>query len=885
MIGLFVNTVALRMDLTDDPAFDKLLDRVRRTTLDSQANQDLPFERLVESLRPDRTLSHAPVFQVMFNMTPIPDLTRQSGGVRMRVGQLQDHGVSTFDLTLSVGERADGLDLVFEYDRDLFDRRTIERIATHYDYLLGAIIDAADTPVSALPLWPENESVALLARLNPPPAETEPAASVIELFARQVERHPEVVAVEYGHEWLTYEELDRRANRLADRLYAFGIEPGDFVAVCLDRSCELLVAVMGILKAGCAYVPLDAGYPAARLADMFKAVRPRALVTQASAATTLSFVTVPILVIDEDGVPGVNPGRQGSSRPSVSPRPDDTAYALFTSGSTGTPKAVAVTHGNLAAIGRAWGDAYALTERDRHLQMASFSFDVFTGDWVRALCFGGSLVLCPRFDLLEPARLYALLRDARVTCAEFVPGVLRGLLAWLRESGDDLSFMRLIAVGSDTWHGAEYAELAAVAGANTRVINSYGTAETTIDSTFFEAIDAAQCESLENAMGDAPVPIGRPFAGSRVYVCDSDLRLVPPGVPGELCIGGAGVAIGYVGAPELTTERFVADPFVSGGRLYRTGDRARYLDDGTLVLLGRMDRQVKLRGFRIELGDIEAALQRQPAIAAGAVDFISTGDDRRLVAWVVTAAGPIDVDALRAALRARLPDYMVPSWFVELEALPMTPNGKVDRRHLPVPQNGNRLTPVRTEPDRPVGPIEAVLLELYRTVLGITHVGVCDSFFDLCRHSLLATQLVSRIRDVLDIELPLRILFEDPTVSGLATAIGRQAGATPPPLQVVPLGENGTAPVSLTQQRLWFLATLEPESPAYHLHWAVRLTGALDRTALSRAVDALVMRHDILRTTFFAPEGEPLQRIAGSSSRCCACTCSSAAATRTFYYS
>ena len=231
------------------------------------------------------------------------------------------------------------------------------------------------------------------------------------------------------------------------------------------------------------------------------------------------------------GVPGVNPGRQGLSRPSVSPRPDDTAYALFTSGSTGTPKAVAVTHGNLAAIGRAWGDAYALTERDRHLQMASFSFDVFTGDWVRALCFGGSLVLCPRFDLLEPARLYALLRDARVTCAEFVPGVLRGLLAWLRESGDDLSFMRLIAVGSDTWHGAEYAELAVAAGANTRVINSYGTAETTIDSTFFEAIDAAQCESLENAMGDAPVPIGRPFAGSRVYVCDSDLRLVPPGVP------------------------------------------------------------------------------------------------------------------------------------------------------------------------------------------------------------------------------------------------------------------------------------------------------------------------------------------------------------------
>ena len=866
MIGLFVNTVALRMDLTDDPAFDELLGRVRCTTLDSQANQDLPFERLVETLRPDRTLSHAPVFQVMFNMTPIPDLTRRSGGVRMRVGQLQDHGVSTFDLTLSVGERADGLDLVFEYDRDLFDRRTIERIATHYDYLLGAIIDAADTPVSTLPLWSADKSAALLDRLNPLPAESgsqEPVAarSVIELFEDQALRQPEAIAVECGDERLTYGELDRRANCLANQLYVYGIGPGAYVAVCLDRSCELLVAVLGILKAGCAYVPLDMAYPAARLADMFEIVQPEALVTEVSAASNLLFIDVPAIVIDEDRD---SLARLDSSR-TTSSRPDDTAYALFTSGSTGTPKAVAVTHGNLSAIGRAWGDAYALTEQDRHLQMASFSFDVFTGDWVRALCSGGSLVLCPRFDLLDPPRLYALLRDARVTCAEFVPGVLRGLLAWLRESGDDLSFMRLIAVGSDTWHGSEYAELAAVAGAKARVINSYGTAETTIDSTFFEALDAAQCEALDQTMGK-PVPIGRPFAGSRVYVCDSELRLVPPGVPGELCIGGAGVALGYVGAPELTAERFVADPFVPGGRLYRTGDRARYLDDGTLVLFGRMDRQIKLRGFRIELGDIEAALQGQPEIAAGAVDFVANGDEQRLVAWVVAVSGPIDVDALRAALHTRLPDYMVPSWFVELDALPMTPNGKVDRRQLPAPQNGNRLTPVRTEPERPVGPVEAVLLELYRTVLGITHVGVRDSFFDLGGHSLLATQLVSRVRDVLDVELPLRILFEDPTVAGLATAIGRQAGATPPPLRAVSLGANGTAPVSLTQQRLWFLATLEPGSPAYHLHWAVRLTGALDRPALSRAVDALVARHDILRTTFIAPQGEPLQRIAGTSS-------------------
>jgi len=776
---------------------------------------------------------------------------------------------------LSIGERADGLDLVFEYDRDLFDRQTIERIATHFDYLLKIIVDAADTPVSALPLWPTEEHAVLLDILNPSSAQFADEQSVIELFESWVDRQPKAVAVECSDGRLTYGELDRQANGVADQLRAFGIETGTYVAVCLDRSVELLVAVLGVLKAGCAYVPLDPAYPAARLADMFAVVRPGALVTQSFATSTLSFVSVPTIVIDEDLD---SLARRDVSRANFRPRSADPAYALFTSGSTGIPKAVAVTHGNLAAICRAWQDAYALAADDRHLQMASFSFDVFTGDWVRALCSGGSLVLCQQFDLLEPARLYALLRERRVTCAEFVPAVLRGLLAWLRESrpseselaesGADLSFMRLIAVGSDTWYGSEYAELTAVAGPHTRVVNSYGTAETTIDSTFFEALGASRYEAMDNGL----VPIGRPFAGNRVYVCDSQLRLVPPGVPGELCIGGTGVASGYVGEPALTAERFVADPFVPDGRLYRTGDRVRYLSDGTLVLLGRMDRQVKLRGFRIELGDIEAALSRQSAIAAAAVvidaNVVDTiNHDRRLVAYVVPASGPIDVDALRAELRCELPDYMVPSLFVELDALPITPNGKVDRLRLPAPEHGLRLAPTHVAP---AGPIEAVLLELYRDVLGITDVGVQDSFFDRGGHSLLATQLVSRIRDVLDIELPLRALFEDPTIAGLVAAIGRQAGVAPPPLRPAPRGAAGTAPVSLTQQRLWFLATLEPGNPAYHLHWSVRLTGALDRPALSRAVDALVARHESLRTTIGLPEdgseGEPLQHIAGHGS-------------------
>lgn len=861
MIGLFVNTVALRADLADDPAFSTLLARVRRATLDSQANQELPFERLVEALRPDRTLSHAPVFQVMFNMTPIPDRTRHVAGLRMRIGRLQDHGVATFDLTLNIGERADGLDLVFEYDRDLFDRRTIDRMATHYDYLLRSIVDAADRPVSTLTLWPEEERLALLDLLNPPagaPAMAKPIQepSVIERFERWAGRQPGAVAVECGPDpdRLTYGELDRQANGVADRLRAFGIEAGAYVAICLDRSPELLVAVLGVLKSGCAYVPFDTTYPPARLAQMFGVVKPEALITQTGTASSLSFAAVPTLVLDEDRDALAQLDAVGAH---FRPRPCDPAYALFTSGSTGTPKAVAVTHGNLASVCRAWQEAYALCADDRHLQMASFSFDVFTGDWVRALCSGARLVLCPRFDLLEPQRLLALMRERRVTCAEFVPAVLRSLLDHVGETGGSLSFMRLIVVGSDAWYGSDHAALTAAAGPQVRLVNSYGTAETTIDSTYFETTDAGR----DQVGGHAPVPVGRPFTGSRVYVCDAELCLVPPGVPGELCIGGPGVATGYIGAPALTARRFVADPFVPGGRLFRTGDRARYLGDGTLVLLGRMDRQIKLRGFRIELGDIEAALVRQPVVAAGAVLCDERDSNPRLVAYLVPATGPIDIDALRTALRGLLPDYMVPSAFVELDTLPMTPSGKLDRLRLPAPAHGAESAPAR---DAPGGPIETILLELYRDVLGCADIGVHDSFFDRGGHSLLATQLVSRIRDVLDIELPLRALFEDPTVAGLVAAIGRSTGEVLPPLRPAPGGSTGTAPVSLPQQRLWFLAALEPDNSAYHLHWSVRLTGALDRTALSRAVDALVARHGSLRTTFAATGGEPVQRIAGS---------------------
>ncbi len=785
LIGLFINTVTLRADLSGDPLFTELLGSVRQTTLDAQANQDLPFEKLVEALQPDRTLSHSPVFQVMFNLTPMPDRRITVRGLEINMERLLDHGVSTFDLTLSIGEHAEGLELIYEYDSDLFDRATIERMAGHYETLLVAVLDRADRRLSELPMLTRREEQVLRDEWNPvvvaPDSGWRPAYLQ---FESQVDLKPEAVAVTCDGHRLTYAELDTRANQLAHHLRACGVGPERTVGGCLERSVEMLVCVLGIHKAGGAYVPLDPDLPALRLAELISLTEPAVLIAESSVEARLLEMKGPatettVIWLDRDRES--LSARPGSRLVAVA-APEHLAYILFTSGSTGRAKGCMVTHSNLASAFGAWDRAYALEPSDCHLQMANFSFDVFTGDWVRALCSGGSLVLCPRMTVLEPDRLYALIVETGVNCAEFVPAVVRELMAYLEYTGTDLSFMRLVIVGSDVWFGHEFAQLRRLCGNRTRLINSYGTAEATIDSTFFEVADK-QRDAIHNDAGGSEVilssiplqgivPIGRPFANSRLYICDDHLHLVPIGVAGELFIGGAGVARGYLNQPELTAERFVADPFavdpvVMGrgaetGRLYRTGDRARYLADGTIQLLGRVDQQVKIRGFRIELGEIEAALGDSAQLASSAVVVhrdATRGDT--LVAYVVPVqAEALDRERLRGELKARLPDYMVPALFVCIASLPLTANGKLDRRSLPAPDWDGELSSRRVAPRSPV---ESALCSLYGEVLALGEVGIHDDFFALGGHSLLATQLVSRIRDALDVELPLRALFDSPT--------------------------------------------------------------------------------------------------------------------------
>ncbi|HYO16003.1 MAG TPA: amino acid adenylation domain-containing protein, partial [Thermoanaerobaculia bacterium] len=818
LIGFFVNTLVLRGDLSGDPSFGELLARTRESALGAYAHQDLPFEKLVAEIQPERDLAHSPLFQVMLIVQNLPGAARE--GWQLSVPP-KGQGTAKYDLTLSFGA-AEGRRIVqAEYRRDLFDAPTIDRLLGHFTTLLAAAVAEPERRLAELPLFTKRELQQLLFEWNDTGGVTDPAVCLHERFEAQVDRTPEAEALVCGEERLTYAGLDRRANRLARRLRRLGVGPEVRVGVALPRTAELVVGLLAILKAGGAYVPLDPAYPREHLTMILEDARAG-------------------LVLTPESLPDLTP-ESSDERLGRTASPGNLAYLIYTSGSTGRPKGVAIEHRSAAAL-LAWAEqVFGLEELAGVLASTSITFDLSVFELFLPLATGGRVILAD-----HALALPELAAAGEVRLINTVPSAISELV----RLGAVPPSVRTVNLAGEPLKRALVERIYALPHVES-VYNLYGPSEDTTYSTVVRVPQGTQREPT----------IGVPVAGTRSYVLDRDLCPLPVGVPGELCLAGEGLARGYLDRPELTAASFVPDPFGGRGeRLYRTGDLARWLPSGELEFLGRIDQQVKIRGFRIEPGEVEAALLAHGAVREAAVLALGEGSERRLAAYVAAEAGVAD---LRAWLEGRLPAYMIPSAWVVLVALPRTPNGKVDRKAL-----------TRIEPEReaghasaaPLGPVEELLAGIWCEVLGRDSVAVQDDFFHLGGHSLLATRVVSRVREVFDAELPLRSLFEAPTLAALAARIEAAkregAGLQAPPIRPVPRDVELRA--SFAQERLWFLDRFGTDRASYNLPAVLRLRGRLGVPALAAGLREIVRRHESLRTCFVVTAGaEPwvFQRI------------------------
>jgi amino acid adenylation domain-containing protein/non-ribosomal peptide synthase protein (TIGR01720 family) len=823
LIGFFVNTLVLRTEVSGGISFVDLLQRVKEVALGAYAHQEVPFEKLVEELEPERSLSHTPLFQVMFVMQ-----NEERSGLGM--GGLQLSGVQTervtakFDLTLQLTETETGLSGSLEYNTDLYEAETIERMLGHYQTLLGSIVTQPEQRVSELQLLTENEAEQLLVEWN----ETEVAylpQCIHELFEAQVARTPEAVALVFAEEQVSYEELNRRANQLAHHLRELGVGSETLVAVLLERSVELVVALLGVLKAGGAYVPIDPEYPAERVRYMLADCGARVLLTQAG---LVAQVEVPggctVVQLDQEWE---RIAQRSAANVASEVSADNLVYVIYTSGSTGKPKGAMNTHRALCNRLLWMQQAYQLNNTDRVLQKTSVSFDVSGWEFFWPLITGARLVLAQPGGQRDSAYLVQLLTEAQVTTVHFVPSMLE---AFLQEQDVERCghLKRVICSGEalSVELQQRFFERLPV-----QLENLYGPTEAAIDVSRW---------SCERDSERRTVPIGRPIANLRLYVLDEEQRLVPVGVTGELYIGGVGVGRGYLGRAALTAERFVPDPFSESGgeRLYRTGDQVRIARDGQIEYLGRRDGQVKLRGFRIELGEIEAALLQHEQIHEAVVVARASEGEQRLVAYVV--AQEVRSSELRRYLQEKLPHYMVPATFVELERMPLSPNGKVDRRALPEPEVDRAGLGV--EYAAPVTAVEEILVNIWSEVLGVPQVGIHDNFFELGGDSILSLRIVAKANQA-GVRLITRQIFEHQTIAGLA--------AVATPTDAIQFGQQRvTGEVLLTPVQHWFFEQQLVNPHHFNQAMMFEFRERIDIALLERALRTLVVHHDALRLRF-----------------------------------
>ncbi|NTX04443.1 non-ribosomal peptide synthetase, partial [Myxococcus sp. CA040A] len=841
LIGFFVNTLVFRARIDTNATFLQLLRQVKETALGAYAHQDVPFERLVEEFQIRRDLSRSPLFQVLFALQNTPASALQKQELSLSPVEVEAT-VIKFELELHFVDGPDGLFGALTYNTDLFERASIERMTRHFELLVEAVVARPDAPLATHSMLTVEERRDVLTNWASAPALVSPDSTLPAVFADVVARAPDSVALLVGDTSLTYRQLDERSNQLAWHLRSLGVRTDSRVAIAVDRSAELIIALVAILKAGAAYVPLDTKYPRERLASMMEDARPEVLVSTRAFLDKLPTDGLACVLLDE-----VSLAHSPTRALPPSALPASLAYIDFTSGSTGKPKGVGCTHSGVIHI-LVGVDYTRFGPEQTHLLLAPISFDATTFEIWGALLHGARLVvLPPQAPSLE--ELFQTVARHGVTTLWATSGLFSQLVESRLPAPPSL---QRVLTGGDIVSPLHVRR--ALQDWGVSVTNCYGPTETTVFATTFLV---ARLEDV-----GATVPIGKPTNGTRLLVLDSSLQPVPIGITGELFIGGDGLARGYVGQPSLTAERFIPDPFssVPGARLYRSGDLVRWSHDGTLAFIGRADAQVKVRGFRIELPEVEAAMLAHPSIRdAIAIAREDVPGDKRLVGYFV--GDDLDAVSLRAFLKSRLPEYMVPSSLLRLDALPLTANAKIDRKALPPPEAV--LSAPSSTYVAPRTPTEELLASIWAQVLRVPQVGIEDDFFALGGHSLLATQLVSRIRNTFKVELALRELFEAPTIEALARRLDAATlagkGTVRPPLVLVP--RTGELPLSFAQQRLWLIDQLEPGSSTYNIPLALLLQGPLEVDALQGAFTSLVERHESLRTTFVTHDGEPRQHI------------------------
>ncbi|WP_046270840.1 non-ribosomal peptide synthetase, partial [Pseudomonas syringae] len=855
LVGLFVNTLAIRVDLSDKPTAETLLAQVKTNTLGAQDHQDLPFEQVVEVIKPVRSLSHSPVFQAMLSW-------QDMGGGDFALGDLQleslsaGHTLSKFDLSLDIGEAQGQLFGSLEYATALFDESTIARYLGYLQRLLHAMVADDRQVLEHVPLLDTVERKHLLVDLNATDVPYPRDATIHQLFEEKVQAQPDAIAVAFQAQRLSYAELNRQANRLAHHLIGLGIGPDDRVAICVERGVKMIVGLLGVLKAGAAYVPLDPAYPAERLAYMINDSQPAALLTQRGLQERLPALSMPLVLLDDEHCQGFTECDDNPIVPTLGVR--NLAYVIYTSGSTGNPKGVMIEHRGLVNYSVDAARLFGLSQSDTVLQQNTLNFDLSVEEIFPALLAGATLAPSREIFGSEGTENHGIYPTVlHLTAAHWHTLVAE----WHNQpqaAEQRLAEVRLINVTGDALSAQKLKLWDEVRPAHTRLINTYGPTEATVSCT----AAYVSHDAVAGSEGSGNATIGKPMANTRIYLLDAHQQPVPYGVAGEIFIGGDGVARGYLNLEAVNAERFLADPFSDSpdARMYKTGDLARYMADGRIEYLGRNDFQVKVRGFRIELGEIEARLGSCKGVKEAVV--IAREDnpgEKRLVAYVIAQPQTnLDAAILRAELAPQLAEYMLPSAFVLLDALPLTPNRKLDRKALPAPADDAYAS---REHVAPQGTSEKALAQIWQNLLNLEAVGRHDHFFELGGHSLLAMRLISQVRQRMGVELSLADIFAQPELAALAQVVAHAAGSSQQP--IVPVSRDQSLPLSFAQQRLWFLAQLDGGSAAYHIPAGLRLRGSLDQVALKRALDRIVARHEALRTTFVQEQDQdPLQCIA-----------------------